>query len=110
MTKQDFSFVPVSDVALSDVELLNQHKALINGNNYSQATTLLNNASYEKGVRASFINGIVNKVQNIGLYLLNLTADPEEYYSIEQPDPQCRAFLKLFLDDGIIFSVTVNHL
>ena len=87
MTKQDFSFVPVSDVALSDVELLNQHKALIDGNNYSQATTILNNAGYEKGVRASFINGIINKIQRLGLYLLNSTADPEDYYSIEQPDP-----------------------
>ena len=87
MTKQDFSFVPVSDVALSDVEILNRHKELINQNNYDEATTLLNNSSYEKGVRASFINGIVNKIVKIGLYLLNLTANPEEYYSIEQPDP-----------------------
>ena len=88
MIKQDFSFVPVSDVALSDVDILNQHKALVEKDNYSAATALLNNSSYEKGIRASFINGIVNKVQRIGLYLLNLTADPEEYYSIEQPDPQ----------------------
>lgn len=88
MTKQDITFVPVSDVALSDIEILNQHKALVDSNNYTQATTLLNNSGYNKGVRASFINGIINKIQSIGLYLLNLTADPEEYYSIEQPDPQ----------------------
>lgn len=88
MIKQDFSFVPVSDVALSDLEILNQHKNLVDSKNYDEATALLNNSGYEKGLRASFINGIVNKVQRIGLYLLNLIADPEEYYSIEQPDPQ----------------------
>lgn len=88
MTKQDFSFVPVSDVALSDVEILNQHKELVDNKDYDGATALLNNSGYDKGIRASFINGIIKKIQDIGLYLLNLTADPEEYYSIEQPDPE----------------------
>ncbi len=88
MTKQDISFVPVSDVALSDMEIISQHKNLIDDKNYGGATALLNNAGYEKGVRASFINGIINKIQTLGLYLLNLTANPEDYYSIEQPDPE----------------------
>lgn len=97
MTKQDISFVPVSDVALSDVEILNQHKTLVEQSNYDGATALLNNSGYAKGTRAFFINGIVKKIQDLGLYLLNLTADPEEYYSIEQPDPEwMKANGKLF--------------
>lgn len=88
MTKQDFSFIPVSDITISDTEILDQHKSLVENNNYSGATALLNSYNYNKGVRASFINGIVKKIQDMGLYLLNLTANPDEYYSINPPDPE----------------------
>lgn len=88
MTKQDFSFVPVSDVSLPDMDIINNHKNLMKNGNYNEAVTLLNDLGYEKGVRASFVNEIIKRIQNIGLYLLNLTADQEDYYSIERPDPE----------------------
>ena len=88
MTKQDFSFVPVSDVALSDMDIINQHKVLIDELKYDEAVTLLNNSGYKKGVRASFVNNLISKIQAVGLYILNFTANPEDYYSIEQPNPE----------------------
>ena len=88
MTKQDITFVPVSDVALSDVEVINQHKTLVDELKYNEAVTLLNDSGYQKGVRASFINSLVSKIQTLGLYLLNLTANQEDYYSVEEPDAE----------------------
>lgn len=90
MDKKDLNFVPFSDTALSDMDLVNQHKELVNNGRYAEASTLMNQ-NYSKGFKASLINGIIKKVQTIGLYLLNLTANPEEYYSIEEPDPEWMA-------------------
>lgn len=85
MEEKDFSFVPVSDMALSDIDIVEQHKQLLKNNNYSEATTLLNNNNYSKGMRASIFNEIINRIQTIGLYLLNSVTDPEDYYSLEEP-------------------------
>lgn len=85
MEEKDFSFIPVSDMALSDMDIVEQHKQLLKNNNYSEATALLDNNNYSNGMRASLFNEIINRIQTIGLYLLNLTTDPEDYYSLEEP-------------------------
>lgn len=90
MEEKDLNFIPFSDAALSDMDLVNQHRTLISRGNYTEASALMNE-NYSKGFKASLINGIIKKVQTIGLYLLNLTANPEEYYSIEEPDPEWMA-------------------
>lgn len=87
MEEKDISFVPLSDVGANDLEIVNEHKNLINNGNYSDATALLNNANFEKGVRASLFNSFQNKLRELELYFLNtFVADKDEYFSYEEPD------------------------
>lgn len=87
MELKDFSFIPHSDVGANEIDIVNQHKNLINQGQYSDATTLLDNENFEKGVRASLLNSIQNKIRKLQLYLLNeFVADEFEYFSDTEPD------------------------
>lgn len=85
MTKEDLKFTPHSDMTLQDIETVISHSNLIDNGKFSDATTLLNNNGYEKGFRASLFNSIQNKLREIQIYLLNKTAKPDEFYSVEEP-------------------------
>lgn len=88
MVEQDFQFVPVSDASLSDMPTVEQHKNLINAGRYTDATNLLESENYQKGFRASLFNTLKNRLQIIATYLLNLTAESDEYYSLTEPDTE----------------------
>ena len=86
MEQKDIVFEPHNDMGAEDIEIVNQHKNLINTGNYSDATTLLDNNDYQKGFRASFFNSIQNKIRSVQEYLLNeFVADDDEFYSYEEP-------------------------
>lgn len=85
MVEQDFNFIPFSDAAISDLELIGQHKELIKSHSYTDATDLLDNANYTKGFRASVFNNMRNKMQKIATYLLSKTIEPDDLYSTEMP-------------------------
>ncbi|MBO5093803.1 MAG: hypothetical protein J6C33_05535 [Lachnospiraceae bacterium] len=86
MVKLNIGFTPHNDLHADDINLVEQHKNLINNNKFSDATTLLDNNNYQKGFRASLLNSIEVKLKQIQLYLLNkYAADPDEYYSLEEP-------------------------
>ena len=87
MKIKDVEFVPLSDVGANDIEIINEHKKLINDGNYSGATALLDEVNFEKGVRASLFNSFQNKLRNLELYFLNsFVAEKDEYFSYEEPD------------------------
>ena len=87
MELSELTFVPHSDVGANEIDIVNQHKNLINSGNYSDAITLLNNENFGKGVRASLLNSIQNKIRKLQLYLLNeFIAEKDEYFSDTEPD------------------------
>lgn len=85
MKQKDISFVPHSDMDINDVPTVEQHKNLISRNKFSEAASLLDNAGHKKGFRAAIFNTIQNKLREIQIYLLNKTAEPNEYYSLKEP-------------------------
>ena len=85
MTQKNISFVPHSDMDIQDAPLVEQHKNLIARNKLSEASSLLDNAGYNKGFRAAICNAIQNKLREIQIYLLNKSAAANEYYSITEP-------------------------
>lgn len=82
-------FIPYSDVCVSDLQALDEHRSLIDQYQYTEATDFVqNDASLErKGFRSSFFNAIEHKIQELQIYLLNKNAEPEDYYSLEEPAP-----------------------
>ena len=59
-----------------DVNTVEQHKNLIARNRFSEAASLLDNTSRQKGFRAAIFNTLQNKLREIQIYLLNKTAAP----------------------------------
>ena len=87
MELSELSFVPHSDVGANEIDIVNQHKNLISEGKFSDATALLDNENFEKGIRASLLNSIQNKVRKLQLYLLNeFVAEEDEYFSDTEPD------------------------
>lgn len=83
------NFVPHNDMHPDDIDLVEQHKNLIESKNLSGATTLLDDNDYQKGFRASLFDSIEKKLQQIQIYLLNkYVAEPDEFYSIEEPSEE----------------------
>lgn len=86
MDLEELYFVPHSDAGISELSTIKQHDNLINSEQYEEATTLLDSKQFEKGVRASLLNSMQNKVRKIQLYLLNkYVASPLEYFSDTEP-------------------------
>lgn len=86
MELKDMIFTPHNDMGAEDVDIVTQHKNLIDLGNYSDATTLLDDNDYQKGFRASLFNSIQNKIRTVQEYLLNeFVAETDEYYSYEEP-------------------------
>ena len=86
MEIKDFSFIPHGDIGANELEVVKQHENLIKNNQYSDATTLLNNKNIQKGARASLFNSLKEKIKKLQLYFLNqFVAENEEYYSDIEP-------------------------
>lgn len=89
MELKDIVFEPHNDMSAEDIEIVTQHKNLIDSGNYSDATTLLDDNNYQKGFRASLFNSIQNKIRTLQEYLLNeFVADEDSYYSYDEPDAE----------------------
>ncbi len=86
MEIKDFSFVPHSDVGANELEVVRQHENLIQNNQYSDATALLDNENIQKGARASLFNSLKEKIKTLQLYFLNeYVATEEDYFSETEP-------------------------
>lgn len=85
MANLDTSRDPLSDFGLDDVNLLSQYNQDMNEHNYSSAVRTLDNEDCNKGMRARVFNGIKNKMLDLEVYLLNLTADKDTLYSRTEP-------------------------
>lgn len=86
MTENDIKFVPQNDISPNDMEIVEQHKNLIQQNKLSDASNLLQENDFQKGAVASFFNDLKKKIQDIQIYLLNkYVAEPDEYYSLTEP-------------------------
>ena len=87
MEINDLNFIPHSDSGADEIEVIEQHDNLIKSENFDEATSLLDNENFEKGVRASLLNSIQNKIRKLQLYLLNeFVAEKYEYFALEEPD------------------------
>ena len=87
MEISEISFVPHGDVGASEMCVVEQHKALVNNNQYDDAVELLKNNNFDKGVMAYLLNSIVDKIYKLQYYLLNeYIAENDEYYSDSEPD------------------------
>lgn len=86
MEINDILFTPHSDAGISDNAVQTQHKNFIENGEFSKASALLENASFSKGFRASFLNSLQNKIRKLQLYLLNeFVASSDEFYSDTEP-------------------------
>lgn len=85
MELQDIVFTPHNDAGADEIGIINKHNNLIKQENFSDATALLDNNDFSKGFRASLFKSIEKKIQNVQVYLLNKTAEPDELYSIDEP-------------------------
>lgn len=89
MEERDFIFVPHSDVGTFEIDVVNQHDNLINEGSYNDATALLETESFNRGVRASFLNSMQDKLRKLQLYFLNeFVAEKDEYFSDTEPDTE----------------------
>ena len=87
MEIKDILFTPHSDAGISDNAVLAQHENFIENGKFSNASALLENASFSKGFRASFFNSLQNKIRKLQLYLLNeFVASPDEFYSATEEE------------------------
>lgn len=93
------NFELYSDVVISEQDDINLFEEKIKQGDYKSATTVIekNNSLSKKGFRASFFNLMEEKIKELQIYLLNKTAEPDEYYSISKPDEN---FMK---ENGYIF-------
>ena len=87
MDEEKLKFVPLSDTTASEMPRVKQHEELIYEGKYSDAVKLLDDNNHQSGFRASLFNAIRTRLLTISAYLLNITAEPEDYYSVEEPDP-----------------------
>ena len=87
MTESDYKFVPVSDTCVSEMTIVERHNNLIKSGRYNDAVKLLDTNNHQTGFRASLFNMLRTRMMTIATYLLNVTAEPDEYYSTTEPDP-----------------------
>lgn len=88
LNELDTGRIPLSDISLKDQTLLEDYRRAINSAAYSSAVEKLNTAKFEKGLRASVLNAINNRLKTLELFLLNLTADKDTFYSYEEPSAE----------------------
>lgn len=84
----DDSRIPISDFGLKDADLLSDYSNEIALSNYSSAVKILDDAECNKGIRASLFNEIKSKLLKLELYFLNLKADEDTLYALEEPIPE----------------------
>ncbi len=86
MDKSELYFKPHSDAGGDEIDVINQHKKLVDNGQFEEATALLETEQFDKGVRASLLNSIQNKIRKLQLYLLNeFSPNQNVYYSDEEP-------------------------
>ena len=86
MNIDELYFVPHSDAGIDELELIEEHNNLINNKQYEEAVTLLEENQSTKGMTASLLNLIQNKIRSLQLFLLNeFVASPIEYFSDTEP-------------------------
>jgi len=85
MADLDTTRTPISDLQADDIEILKNYKEDIKNGNISSAVEKLNSANIDRGGRASIFNLLKSKIQELAVYVLNLTSDQDTYYSIDEP-------------------------
>ena len=76
---------PLNDLDIEDASLLTNYKAKMGLSKYGEAVQILNEVEFEKGIRASTLNAIKKSILELEVFILNLTADKDTLYSVEQP-------------------------
>lgn len=81
------SFTPYDDIGISDEEVTNAHQNLLEQHRYDEAVETIdeNPAMNKKGIRASIMNRIEERIRQLQIHLLNKTAASDELYSLTQP-------------------------
>lgn len=84
------TYIPYSDTTIADESSISTFENKIKENNYIEAKNIIDNDALlqQKGFRAEFFNLIEKKIQDLQIYILNKQANPDEYYSITEPNPE----------------------
>ena len=85
LAELDTTRIPVSDLQADDVDVLKSYNEDMASGNFSSAVEKLNNANIDRGGRASIFNSLKKKTQELAVWVLNLTADQDTFYSLEKP-------------------------
>lgn len=87
MDNEVLNRTPLSDMSIADASstTIQNYKENMASNNFSQAVQVLEDASFNKGIRASIMNKIRTAIISLETALLNLTADKDTYYSVTEP-------------------------
>lgn len=85
MSEEYLNRTPISDIDVDDLSLIETYKEKINENNFTDAVKILDDASFEKGIRASIVDKIRTSILVLETAILNLTADDDTYYSVDVP-------------------------
>lgn len=85
MTKEDLIYIPHNFPELKNEELLNQHKNMLDSNQYSSATNLLNQNPQIEGFRAGIFNTIEEKIVFTEAHLETKTKD--EFFLYKETEP-----------------------
>ncbi len=80
--------IPLNDLDIEDISMLENYKIKIDQTKYSEAVQELDETKCEKGIRAAILNGIKKTILELEAYVLNLSADADTFYSVEQPTPE----------------------
>ena len=85
MSEEYLNRIPVSDIDIEDAVFLESYNKKITKNEITEAINILNEVSFDKGIRASILNKIRTSILELEMAILNLTADEDTYYSLTVP-------------------------
>lgn len=85
MSEEYLNRTPISDIDIDDLSLIETYKEKINENSFTDAVKILDDVSFDKGIRASIVDKIRTSILSLEAAILNLTADDDTYYSVDVP-------------------------
>lgn len=81
--------LPINDIQITDENILAEYNNKMNNSNYSSAVAKLNEKHFENGgIRASIFNVLKKSIIDLEIFILNLTADQDTLYSLNEPTNQ----------------------
>lgn len=85
MSEEYLNRIPLSDIDIDDIQIIDSYNEKINEDKFTEAVQILDNESFDKGIRASNLDKIRTNIVALETKLLSLTPNIDTYYSVEEP-------------------------